>query len=230
MTTRLRVEWPDARLFQARGGRAVRLLALADEPDPALDSSVTRERLGPIDAVIGCGDLTPDYLEFAADAFGAPLHYVRGNHDAGAAWDAGTRDGTCPMPLPDGRIVEEGGLPIVGFGGSPKYSDAGYEIAQGAMWWRVLRFAATHRKRRPVLVVTHAAPRGANDGADHAHRGFPAFRWLAERLQPPLWLHGHTTLIRRDTGSRTSRIGATLLYNCEGSTLVELEPPGTSPA
>jgi len=229
VTARLRVEWPDARLFAARGGRPVRLLAISDEPDPILDSPASREALGHIDMVIGCGDLTPDYLEFVADAFCAPLHYVRGKHDAGAAWNAGTRDGTCPPPLPDGKVVEEAGVRIVGFGGSATYSSTGYELTQGAMWWRVLRFAISERRRAPLLVVTHAAPRGANDGEDFAHRGFPAFRWLATRLLPPLWLHGHTTLIRRDAEARSARIGQTLLYNCEGSTLVELVP-GTRPA
>lgn len=230
MTARLRVEWPDAEAFTARDGRPIRILAISDEPDPTLDSPSNREALLPVDLVVGCGDLTPDYLEFAADAFCAPLHYVRGNHDAGAAWTAGTRDGTCPLPLPDGEVVTEAGVRVVGFGGSAKYSDAGYELTHGAMWWRVLKFAATRRVRGPVLVVTHAAPRDANDGPDNAHRGFPAFRWLAGRLQPPLWLHGHTTLIRRDIESRTARIGRTLLYNCEGSTLIELVAPGTSPA
>ena len=98
------------------------------------------------------------------------------------------------------------------------------------MWWRVLRFVATQRPGAPLLVVTHAAPRGVNDGDDFAHRGFPAFGWLANRLRPPLWLHGHTTLVRRDAEARSARIGATLLYNCEGSTVVELVPPGTAPA
>ena len=65
------------------------------------------------------------------------------------------------------------------------------------MWWRVLASLASLGSAGSLLVMTHAAPRGLNDAADHAHRGFAAFRWLAERVRPPLWLHGHTSLVRR---------------------------------
>ena len=41
---------------------------------------------GPIDLVLGAGDLEPSYLGFLADAFGVPLLYVRGNHDVGVNW------------------------------------------------------------------------------------------------------------------------------------------------
>ena len=86
MTRRLSVEWPDRRPFATRGGSPIRLLAASDEPDPALDHAINREQLGHIDAIIGCGDLEPDYLGFLGDAFQAPIAYVRGNHDRGGAW------------------------------------------------------------------------------------------------------------------------------------------------
>ena len=60
---------------------------------------------------------------------------------------------------------------------------------------------------------------------DLAHRGFVAFRWLAHRLRPPLWLHGHTALVRRGIDDRSARLGDTTFYNCTGATLVELMPP-----
>ena len=224
MTARLRVEWPDPTVFARRGGRPLRILAVSDEIDDSLNSPATREGLAPIDMVIGCGDLPPDYLGFVADAFVAPLHYVHGNHDVGSDWEAALNGpgGHVPHVLRDGRLHDELGVPIVGFSGSPRYSDRGVEVSDAAMWWRVLRFAVRRRRGAPLLVVTHAAPRGVNDAADHAHRGFPAFRWLAERLQPPLWLHGHTTVVRHDVTSRLNTLGPTLLYNCHGSTLIEL--------
>jgi Icc-related predicted phosphoesterase len=79
---------------------------------------------------------------------------------------------------------------------------------------------------RPLLVLTHAAPRGVNDADDHAHRGFAAYRWLLDRLAPPLWVHGHATLLRRGIEARTARRNGTLLINVTGATLLELEPAG----
>jgi hypothetical protein len=99
------------------------------------------------------------------------------------------------------------------------------QVGAFAMWWRVVSARLRARTRRPILLITHAAPRGLNDAPDHAHRGFTAFRWLIDQLGPPLWLHGHTALVRRGLDSRCLQHGPTLLYNCTGATVVELVPP-----
>lgn len=224
MTDRLSVRWPDPGPFAKRDGRPIRLLAVSDEPDPTLDSPVTRERLRPIDMIIGAGDLRPEYLSFVTDAFAAPLHYVRGNHDVGAAW-TDTEHSLLPRPMVDGRIVEEDGIRLLGFSGSPRYNERGVQASALQMWARVLPFARRGRAASPLIVVTHAPPRGINDDTDVAHRGFTAFRWLAARLEPPLWLHGHTALVRRGLDDRSVRVDGTLFYNCTGATLVELLPP-----
>jgi hypothetical protein len=221
---RLRVPWPDEGFFAARDGRPFRIVAISDEEALSLDNAGSRAAMGPIDLVIGAGDLEPSYLAFVADAFGAPLRYVRGNHDVGAAWYANER-WMLPEPLADGRPVDEQGITVLGFSGSPLYNAGGrLQVRSHVMWLRVL-LARLRRPRAPILVVTHAAPRGLNDAPDKAHRGFTAFRWLLERLRPPLWLHGHTALIRRGLDSRCVTHGGTLLYNCTGITVVELVPP-----
>jgi hypothetical protein len=230
VTDRLRLPWPDADAFAARDGRPIRLLAVSDEVDPALEQAATRRALGSVDLVLGAGDLEPPYLAFLADAFGVPLLYVRGNHDVGAAW-ADAEHGLVPEALPDGRVHDEGGLRVLPFSGSPRYSlhgraSAEQQLSSATMWWKVLRSWPGAATRRPVLVLTHAAPRGANDASDHAHRGFAAFRWLLDRLAPPLWLHGHATLVQRGIDARTARHDGTLLVNVTGATLVELEPVG----
>jgi uncharacterized protein len=223
MTDRLTLPWPDPAPFVARGGRPIRILAVSDEPDPTLDSAVTRERIGAVDMVIGAGDLEPDYLSFVTDAFDAPLRYIRGNHDVGSAWSA-TRRKLLPEPMPDGRVVEEDGLRLLGFSGSPIYSEGEMQVSALGMWARVIRSSSAAQRAKPVLMVTHAPPRDLNDDDDRAHRGFTAFRWLVDRVAPPLWLHGHTALVRRGIDDRCARHNGTLFYNCTGATLIELHP------
>ena len=224
MTDRLRVRWPDPRPFAERDGRPIRLLAVSDEPDPSLDSEVTRERIGELDFILGAGDLQPEYLLFVTDAFHAPLHFVRGNHDVGAAWGHSERR-HLPEPMRDGAVVGEAGIRLLGFSGSPRYNERGMQVSSVGMWWKVIGGWLGAQRVPPVVVVTHAPPRGVNDDQDLAHRGFTAFRWLADRLEPPLWLHGHTALVRRGIDDRTARHNGTLFYNCTGATLVELVPP-----
>jgi uncharacterized protein len=224
VTDRLTLPWPDPLPFVERGGRPIRILAVSDEPDSTLESAVTRERIGGVDLIVGAGDLEPDYLSFVADAFHAPLRYVRGNHDVGAAWSA-TRRSILPEPMEDGRVVDEAGLRLIGFSGSPVYSDRGMQVSALGMWAKAIGSWSAAQRARPLLVVTHAPPRDLNDATDRAHRGFTAFRWLVDRLSPPLWLHGHTALVRRGIDARCARHEGTLFYNCTGATLVELTPP-----
>lgn len=224
MSHRLRVAWPDAKLFVARGGAPFRILAVSDEEARSLERPESREAMGPIDLVIGAGDLEPSYLSFVADAFGVPLRYVRGNHDVGTAWQVNER-GMLPEPLPDGRPVSEQGITLLGFSGSGQYAEeVGVQVAGWVMWRRVLLARFRVGGVRPVLVVSHAAPRGLGDAQDYAHRGFAAFRWLVDRLRPPLWVHGHTALVRRGLDSRCVTHGDTLLYNSTGATVIELVP------
>jgi uncharacterized protein len=224
MTDRMRLTWPDPTPFVARDGRPIRILAVSDEPDATLDSAQNRERIGTVDLIVGAGDLEPDYLSFVTDAFHAPLRYVRGNHDVGAAWSA-TRRALLPEPMRDGRVVEEAGLRLLGFSGSPVYNQRNMQVSSLSMWAKVVGSWASAQRARPLIVVSHAPPRGFNDDPDVAHRGFTAFRWLVDRLSPPLWLHGHTALVRRGIDDRCMRHDGTLFYNCTGATLIELQPP-----
>lgn len=231
MTDRLRLAWPDPAPFRGRQGRPIRLLAVSDEVDPSLESVATRAGMEPLDLIVGCGDLEPPYLAFLADAFQVPLAYVRGNHDVGAAWSATERQ-ILPEPMDDGRVREEAGLHLLAFSGAPEYAaynrgQVEQQVSGVAMWRRVLGAWPGATRRRPLLLVTHAAPRGLNDGPDGAHRGFTAFRWLRDRLAPPLWLHGHTSLVRRGIDGRTVHHDGTLLVNVTGATLVELTSPAT---
>jgi hypothetical protein len=227
MIRRLRLVWPDRRPFVGRNGRPIRFLAASDEPARALEHEVNRVALGPLDGVIGCGDLEPHWLSFLADAFHAPLVYVRGNHDRGGAWEA--RDNTVPGPLGAGGGTRLAGIAIAGLEW-PGVRDRGNQRRGGLAWVHALRIAARTLVTRlgggtePVLVISHAPPAGAGDAVSDAyHVGFPAYRWLMDRLHPPLWLHGHTTTA--SVAALDAVVGPTTLVNVTGAVLVELVPP-----
>lgn len=225
MIRRFRLVWPDRRPFAGRDGRPIRFLAASDEQDPALEHEVNRTALGPIDGVIGCGDLEPNWLSFLADAFHAPLVYVRGNHDRGGAWEA--RHGV-PAPMGAGDATRLDGIAIAGLEW-PGVHGRGNHRHDGLAWAHILRIAARsvgarlRGRTEPVLMISHAPPAGAGDSPDAYHRGFAAYRWLMDRLRPPLWLHGHTAVA--SVPELETVVGATTLVNVTGAVLVELASP-----
>ena len=230
MIRRITIPWPDDRPFRERGGRAIRYLAVSDEREPSLEVEANREAIRPIDAVVGCGDVDPHWLAFLADAFEAPLVYVRGNHDHGGDWDE--RRPVVPEPLASGSICRLAGLPIgalewpgAGSAHNQRRPDIAWRDALGLVRRRLAQWLTTPPTRRtePLLMISHAAPEGAGDAPDLYHRGFPAYRMLLDRLRPPVWLHGHTTTAAVD--SLVVRSGRTTLVNVTGAVLVELVPP-----
>jgi Icc-related predicted phosphoesterase len=227
VTRRIDVLWPDARPFADRGERPIRLLAVSDAPDPALEQPVNRAAIAPVDGIVGCGDLEPTWLSFLGDAFRAPIVYVRGNHDHGGAWTHGAAK--APLPLASGHTDRIAGIAIGGLAW-PGVDEAGNRRRPWRAWRDALglarRVAVAHmtRPQESILVISHAPPEGVGDVAsDPYHRGFAAYRWLLDRLRPPLWLHGHTTIAQAQ--ELTAEAGPTSVVNVTGSVLVELHPP-----
>jgi Icc-related predicted phosphoesterase len=205
----------------------IRLLAVSDVIDPALEHAINRETIGRIDAVIGCGDLEADYLGFLADAFHVPVAYVRGNHDRGGHWSETLRD--APHHLSSGRLIEVGGITVAPFEWPGLRPDRALRDERQA-WLDVLRTEGSLFLRRlrgraaPVLVVSHAPPRGVgDDDVDPYHLGYAGYRWLLERLSPPLWLHGHVT--PASVPDWRASLGSSVVVNVTGSVVVELVPP-----
>ena len=223
----------------------MRILAIGDVVDPVLVDEIDTQprQLGTVDAIVSCGDLPADYLTSLAERFGAPLFYVLGNHD-GAYWHAPPQDCTAI----DGRLLPWQGLRLFGLGGAPAHNGGSEQYSEAAMALRMCRHPlATHRPGGIDIVVTHAPPRllpaatsrahrgkaaGDRDGregqaansvvwTDPGHRGFTAFGRLLARVQPQLWLHGHTHLSYGAT-TRESRVGSTRVINVYGHCLVDL--------
>ncbi len=222
MIRRLQLEW-EGRQPSSPTGRSVRFLAVSDERVSTIEDVRNREALMPIDAILGCGDLEPDYLGFLADAFGAPLLYVRGNHDRDAGW--GIHSAFLPEPLGN-RPEPIEGITIAGLSWPGK--DRGRAERDGmAAWWQAANAVARAKLggRRPDVVISHVPPRGLGDAPeDDYHRGFSAYHWLCRTLNPRLWLHGHTTAA--STTSWRTTWGDTVLVNVTGGVLIEIERAG----
>jgi uncharacterized protein len=205
----------------------VKILAISDVVEPVLYGAGLSSYAAGIEAVVSCGDLPFEYLEYVVTFSGAPLYYVRGNHDPAA--DKKTPGGCISL---DGRVVDTGSLTLAGFSGSRWYSGGPNQYTERAMRHRGLLLSAKitlgaltgHRK--PDVFVSHAPPCGLGDREDPCHAGFEAFLPLIDRHEPPMWLHGHVHLYGPGLGSQrvTSR-GKTRVVNVYGHQILDVSVP-----
>jgi predicted phosphodiesterase len=190
----------------------VNILALSDRRIPYVYSPSVKETFKDVGLVVGCGDVSPDYLEYVLNQLCVPLIYVPGNHDA----DDFRVPGGTPV---DGKVIGTAGLTVAGLGGSRRYkTDGRHQYSEREMHVRALsllprlllrRLAGGHRLD---LLVTHAPPLGIHDTADLTHRGFLAFRRLLWLLRPRLMLHGHVHIVP-NLDRRESRLYGVRIIN-----------------
>lgn len=196
----------------------MRILLLADEESAHLWDYYQPEYLKDIDLMISCGDLKAEYLRFLVTMGHAPLLYVHGNHDANYQNDA-----------PEGceciedKIVNIGGLRIMGLGGSISYNGGDHQYTEQQMARRIRRMKWQLKKQGGVdIVVTHAPPLGCGDQPDLVHRGFEAFLPLLDQYRPGYLFHGH---IHKNYGHdmpRECRHGETRIINGTGYYILDI--------
>jgi Icc-related predicted phosphoesterase len=205
----------------------VKILTISDVVEPVLYGASLSSYTDGVEAVISCGDLPFEYLEYVITFSGAPLYYVRGNHDPDE--EKGVPAGCISL---DRRVVEVGGLALAGLSGSRWYSGGPNQYTERAMRRRArmlsarISLSALRGRGRPNVFVTHAPPRGLGDREDQCHKGFEAFLSLIDRHDPSLWLHGHVHLYGPEVASRrvTSR-GKTRVVNVCGHQILEVPGP-----
>jgi calcineurin-like phosphoesterase family protein len=217
----------------------VLVLAVSDEVDDALlaDAHAVRQ----VQLIVACGDLPFEYLGELMNLLDVPLVFVPGNHDPDISGYHMSRAGL-PLraglparpPWPDGaicadrRVVDAAGLRVAGLGGCRRYSGGPnqYTEWQQARRARALARRAWWRRARDGrgvdVLLTHAPPAGAGDGADPPHQGFRALHGLIARLQPAMLLHGHVDPHGLPPGDH--RLGRTVVRNVVGRHLLEVEP------
>jgi Icc-related predicted phosphoesterase len=214
----------------------LRLLAVSDVVEPQLYNQRLPEWIGPIDAVLGCGDLPDYYLEFLLTVLNVPCFYVQGNH-CGNQHDAAGRD---LHPVPGGidlhgRTVLWSGLLLAGLEGSPWYNGGPHQYREREMAWQVRRLVPhlllnrLRTGRYLDILLTHTPPFQVHDGTDVTHRGFKCFLPLIRRYHPLHLLHGHQHRFIMTERARTL-VGRTLVTNVYGHVILEVPvPAGAAP-
>ena len=206
----------------------MKVLCVSDHVERLLHGPGLTSYARGVEAVISCGDLPFDYLEYLVTFLGVPVYYVLGNHDPGP--DGPEHPGGC-TPL-DGRVVEAEdasgatGMVLAGLSGSRLYSGGPNQYTERQMRGRARALSARIRWRRllgkpgPTVFVTHSPPFGLGDEEDPAHVGFESFLGLIDRHEPSLWLHGHVHLYGADQQRVVSR-GDTKVVNVFGHLILD---------
>lgn len=205
----------------------MKILCISDRVESVLHGPTLTSYADGVEAVISCGDLPFDYLEYIVTFLGVPLYYVLGNHDPGPE-GPGYPGGCTPL---DGKIVEmqgEGdGVVLAGLSGSPLYSGGPNQYTERQMRRRVRALSVRIRWRgllgrpKPRIFATHSPPFGLGDQQDVAHVGFRSFVDLIKNQQPILCLHGHIHLYGPDQ-ERVVQKGATKIVNVYGHRILEV--------
>ncbi len=203
----------------------MRILAIADVEEGWLYDRWDAERIAGVDLIVSCGDLPAVYLEHIVTLANVPLLYVQGNHDS--PYDRHAPEGCTSV---DGRILDFGGLRVMGLGGSIRYNDQVHGYTEPEMRRLCSRMALLANATGGVdLVVTHAPLRGYGDLEDLPHRGFESLGTLVERVRPRYLLHGHVHLqYGRIARVREHPCGTTIINAC-GSYVLDI-PDETIPA
>lgn len=197
----------------------MKVLCVSDVVVPELRDRSKRDRLGPVDLVISCGDLPPEYLRLLLSTFNVPLLYVMGNHDI--RYSQSPPLGCMDINV---RLVRHGPLKILGLSGSRWYNGGPNqytEVQMRHLIWRLHPKLWWHGGVN--MVVAHAPPRYIHDAEDLCHRGFKSYRRLIQRYTPLYFLHGHIHAEFGDQTERMTKVGDTTVINCFGHYVMEID-------
>lgn len=197
--------------------KPVKILAVSDFIDSDLEDKVKQKALEPVDLIISCGDLAPEYLSFLRDRLDRPLYYIKGNHDLRY-----TLSNPAGCDNIHARIKQFNGLKIMGLEGSMWYNGGVNQYTDAQMKHIIFRmWLSLWFKGGVDIVVTHAPPRHIHDRNDLCHRGFESFGALIRRRNPQYLIHGHIHREFTHPDHRITRVNQTRVVNACGYTILE---------
>lgn len=198
----------------------LKILSVSDFIDPSLTRQVEEKTLEPVDLIISCGDLPPEYLSFLRDRLERPLFYVKGNHDIRY-----TDHNPAGCTHIHARMMVFNSVKILGLDGSMWYNGGANQYREAEMkkiiqglWFSIWR------KGGVDILVTHAPPRHVHDAEDLCHRGFECFNRLIHKRRPGFLIHGHMHKPFKAHEDRITRVGPTKVINTCGYTIFEAAP------
>ncbi len=213
----------------------MRVLAVSDQVVDALYHPNVEEWLGPVDLILGCGDVPYWYLEFLLTTLRAPLYYVHGNHDPRFEY---TAQGGLKMHPEGGmnldrRTALDKGVIIGGLEGCVRYRpDGRHQYTQGEMRLRactLLPYLLWNRARYGRwldILIAHAPPFGIHHReTDRVHVGFKVYLDLMKYFKPRYLLHGHAHANRSEV--RETRYENTTVLNVYPYRVIEIERGGS---
>ncbi len=197
----------------------MKILTVSDHVEPSLYEQFQSGRFPGINLILACGDLPPEYLTFLVTSFNVPLFYVRGNHDIRP--DGYRPEGCIDL---DGRLVQYGGLNIMGLEGSHWYHGNPHQYTERQMQHKIDRMSLKIWRQKGVdIIITHAPPRHIHDGEDQCHRGFECFRQLIDRYTPQYFIHGHMHFNYTTPAQRITVVKKTKVVNSYGYYIFKID-------
>jgi uncharacterized protein len=194
------------------------ILAVSDFVDKTLTRKVETKTLEPVDLIVSCGDLDPEYLSFLRNRLDCPLFYVKGNHDI--RYTPGNPVGCKDIHR---RIVSFDRFTVLGMEGSMWYNGGANQYTEAMMKKQIFSLWFALWRKKPVhMVITHAPPRHIHDKEDLCHRGFDCFNTLIRKLRPDYFIHGHVHREFESPADRITRVENTLVINACGHILIEV--------
>lgn len=179
---------------------------------------VEERTIEPVDLIISCGDIPPEYLAFLRNRLEKPLFYVKGNHDI--RYEQSNLLGCDNIHE---KLVRFKTLNILGLEGSIWYSGGANQYTDKEMDKMIFRMWFYLWRRGGIdLVVAHAPPKDIQDGPDHCHTGFDSFIKLIEKRNPDYFIHGHIHKEFKTLEQRTTTVNSTSVINTCGYTILKV--------
>ena len=226
----------------------MKILAVSDKEDAKLqDFILANPSLSKkIDFILSCGDLSKNYLEFLVDSIKKDFFFVEGNHSVlnnGESKDYFNK--VVDKVYGNEQYFSLGGINLhsrmeifkdyilVGFEGSMRYNPGSHQYSENEMS-RIVRKVSLkiriqqikdfllRRKKKKIIVVSHAPIFGVHDKKDLCHKGFLCFKKFVKIFSPLLWFHGHVHYEGQMT-EQISKINNTTVVNVYGFHIINIE-------